>query len=359
MNVTKALLVKLAKARARALQSHDDATADEATERLMDALTELLELGIASELVGRASDELGSDFQAVDSLHELAQALVEEDGAGYVNEQGQRVSRLVLIPVSVTRRAPDAAYAPRINDAAVSEIERLALLSLGAVGVAELKLSGFLYATPQLTQASYDQLYNLLPALQATDLTSEQLGTLRLEAQPLAVSPGHGAIRYLVGVLTSPAQIDADFVLDEPGHLDVDRARVLPEQGVALVSKALGEGWGCQHVMELAPFFEGVTMGEHFAREASFTMEVLRGLDAAGVSPRATLAHVSLPHGQEIDRVEVQLLGMDSVSVASAFWDILEPTDPDAELVQLMNALERVGVRTKPDASIIQGYGTA
>jgi hypothetical protein len=359
LSATKTLLVELSKTRAHALQAHDEATADEATERLMSALAELLELGEAAETVALASDELGADFHAVDSLHELAQAVVEEDSAGHSEELGQLVHRLVLIPVSIARRSSAAAVAPRVSPEALSELERLALLSIGATGMAELKLNSFLYATSQLTQASYDQLYNLLPALQAQDLAAEQREALCLEARPVSVSTGHGTIRYLVGVLTSPVEIDAGFVMDEPAHVDEEQAMVLSEQGAAVISKALGDGWSCLHTMELAPFFEGVTMGEHFAREASFTMDVLMGLEAARVAPRATMAHVSLPEGQDVDRVEVQLLGMDSVPVASAFWEVLEPADPDAEVAQLMNALERVGVRTKPDASIIQGYGTA
>lgn len=346
-----------------------------ATEDLLEAaqvevdelLASALELGDADRLIGQATRIL-REAGAVDSvqmLHQVTQAFVEEYTGG---ARGWEVSRLVVLPVKVRLAPAESEALLELDKQVVDQLQAELVKSFGLPGTAELAIAPRLYSLGETLSATYDQLYSLLPAVLKSAARSENNGgALPDERLSLGGScasrefgGGREKLAYLIGVLSTAVETDQAFYEAPREAFGMPQTR---KSVTEHVTRALVGRGQCVQEYGLAPFFEGLTLGEVFFREAQFREQVEVALAAVNAVPRAAIAELRVPEAEdaadESIKVAVHLKGMDNLELACAHWELLQHEEPDVEMARLTAALKRMGVRGAREPGRVAGFGRA
>lgn len=330
-------------------------------------LASALELGDADRLIGQATRIL-REAGAVDSvqlLHQVTQAFVEEYTGG---ARGWEVSRLVVLPLKVRLTPAESEAVLALDKQVVHQLQAELVESFGLPGTAELAIAPRLYSLGETLSATYDQLYSLLPAVLKSAARSEDNGgALPDERLSLGGScasrefgGGREKLAYLIGVLSTAVETDQAFyeAPREAFGMPPTRKSVTEHVTRALVGRGQ-----CVQEYGLAPFFEGLTLGEVFSREAQFREQVEVALAAVNAVPRAAIAELRVPEAEddadESIKVAVHLKGMDNLELACAHWELLQHEEPDVEMARLTAALKRMGVRGAREPGRVAGFGRA
>lgn len=330
-------------------------------------LASALELGDADRLIGQATRIL-REAGAVDSvqlLHQVTQAFVEEYTGG---ARGWEVSRLVVLPLKVRLTPAESEAVLALDKQVVHQLQAELVESFGLPGTAELAIAPRLYSLGETLSATYDQLYSLLPAVLKSAARSEDNGgALPDERLSLGGScasrefgGGREKLAYLIGVLSTAVETDQAFyeAPREAFGMPPTRKSVTEHVTRALVGRGQ-----CVQEYGLAPFFEGLTLGEVFSREAQFREQVEVALAAVNAVPRAAIAELRVPEAEddadESIKVAVHLKGMDNLELACAHWELLQHEEPDIEMARLTAALKRMGVRGAREPGRVAGFGRA